>query len=242
MSFFESNSYSIFEIKSLNKEKKTVIKTDLKKITSKRKKISGLKFNSPQIIGVLNVTPDSFSDGGLFFEESKAFDQVNLMIENGATIIDIGGESTRPGSKTINEKDEWDRIKNIIIKFKKNFPNIPLSLDTRKSYVMKKGIECGVNIINDVSGLNFDKKSFDIIKSKNIPFIECINKSNGTFKNKEDLIKIFERTGLDKSKSPVFTCGSGVTASVLSLAFRLVHDNYSPTIYDGSWSEYGKIG
>ena len=76
----ETNSYSIFEIKSLNKEKKTVIKTDLKKITSKRKKISGLKFNSPQIIGVLNVTPDSFSDGGLFFEESKAFDQVNLMI------------------------------------------------------------------------------------------------------------------------------------------------------------------
>ena len=167
----ESNSYSIFKIKSLNKEKKTVIKTDLKKITSKRKKISGLKFNSPQIMGVLNVTPDSFSDGGLFFEESKAFDQVNLMIENGATIIDIGGESTRPGSKTINEKDEWDRIKNIIIKFKKNFPNIPLSLDTRKSYVMQKGIEQGVGIINDVSGLNFDNKSFDIINSKNIPFI-----------------------------------------------------------------------
>ena len=93
------------------------------------------------------------------------------MIENGATIIDIGGESTRPGSKTINEKDEWDRIKNIIIKFKKNFPNIPLSLDTRKSYVMQKGIEQGVGIINDVSGLNFDNKSFDIINSKNIPFI-----------------------------------------------------------------------
>ena len=93
------------------------------------------------------------------------------MINNGATIIDIGGESTRPGSKIINDKDEWDRIKNIIIKFKKNFSNIPLSLDTRKSHVMKKGIECGVNIINDVSGLNFDKKSLDIIKSKNIPFI-----------------------------------------------------------------------
>ena len=59
--------------------------------------------------------------------------------------------------------------------------------------------------------------------------------------NKEDLIKIFEKTGLDKSKNPVFTCGSGVTASVLAMAFRLIHDNYSPTIYDGSWSEYGKI-
>ena len=93
------------------------------------------------------------------------------MIKAGASIIDIVGESTRPGSKTVNDKDEWDRIKNIVVKFKKNFSNIPLSLDTRKSYVMKKGIDCGINIINDVSGLNFDKKSFDIIKSKNIPFV-----------------------------------------------------------------------
>ena len=167
----KSNSCSIFEIDSLSKEKKTVIKADLKKITSKRKNIQSLKFNSTQIIGVLNVTPDSFSDGGLFFEESKAYDQAKLMVESGATVIDIGGESTRPSSKTINDQDEWDRIKNIVIKFKKNFPNIPLSLDTRKSYVMRKGIEQGVDIINDVSGLNFDNKSFDLINSKNTPFV-----------------------------------------------------------------------
>ena len=167
----KSNSCSIFEINSLSKEKKTVIKADLKKITSKRKNIRDLKLNSTQIMGVLNVTPDSFSDGGLFLEESKAHDQVRLMIESGATIIDIGGESTRPGSKTISDQDEWNRIKNIVIKFKKNFPNIPLSLDTRKSYVMRKGIEQGVDIINDVSSLNFDNKSFDVINSKNTPFI-----------------------------------------------------------------------
>ncbi len=167
----QSNIYSIASIKVLPKEIKSTIKSDLKKITSKRKDICGVKFDGPHIIGVLNVTPDSFSDGGLFFDGSKAYDQANLMINNGATIIDIGGESTRPGSKIINDKDEWDRIKNIIIKLKENFSTTPLSLDTRKSQVMKKGIECGVNIINDVSGLNFDKKSFDIIKSKNIPFI-----------------------------------------------------------------------
>ena len=166
-----SNSCSIFEIDSLSKEKKTVIKADLKKITSKRKNIRNLKLNSTQIMGVLNVTPDSFSDGGLFLEESKAYNQAKLMIESGATIIDIGGESTRPGSKTINDQGEWDRIKNIVIKFKKDFPNIPLSLDTRKSYVMRKGIEQGVDIINDVSSLNFDNKSFDVINSKNTPFI-----------------------------------------------------------------------
>ena len=122
-------------------------------------------------MGVLNVTPDSFSDGGLFFDQSKAYDHANLMIKDGATIIDIGGESTRPGSKIVNEKVEWERIEKIITRLKKTSPKIPLSLDTRKSYVIKKGIECGVNIINDVSGLNFDKKSFDIINSKKIPFI-----------------------------------------------------------------------
>ena len=108
--------YPIDEIKTLDKEKVFIIKNDLKKITSKRKSICGLKFGSPQIMGALNITPDSFSDGGLFFDESKAYNQANLMIRSGATIIDVGGESTRPGSKTVSEKDEWDRIKNTIIK------------------------------------------------------------------------------------------------------------------------------
>ena len=167
----ESKIYIINEIKFFNKEKFKIIKDDLKKITLKRKNILGLKFNEPQIMGVLNITPDSFSDGGLFFDENKAYNQANLMIKSGATILDIGGESTRPGSKIVNEKEEWNRIENIIVKIKKNFSKIPLSLDTRKSYVMQKGIERGVNIINDVSGLNFDKKSFEVINLKNIPFI-----------------------------------------------------------------------
>ena len=167
----KSQLYSIFKISSLNKKKKSVIQKDLKKITAKRKNIKGLKFNSFGIMGILNVTPDSFSDGGLFFNKFKAYDQFNFMVKSGAKIIDIGGESTRPGSKTINEKIEWKRIKDIIAKVKKRFPNTLISLDTRKSSVMKKGIKLGVDIINDVSGLNFDKNSFNVIKSKNIPFI-----------------------------------------------------------------------
>ena len=166
-----SKVYSIAEIKDLDKKILSLVKIDLKKIVSKRKSICGIKFSNPQIMGVLNITPDSFSDGGLYFGESEAYDQVNLMLNDGAKIIDVGGESTRPGSKTVRDKDEWDRIKNTIIKLKKNFSNKILSLDTRKSYVMKRGIECGVDIINDVSGLNFDKKSINIIKSKNAPFI-----------------------------------------------------------------------
>ena len=167
----KSKYYSITEIKTLNKEKATIIKSDLKNITSKRKNILNLKFKNTEIMGVLNITPDSFSDGGLFFEESKAYDQASSMIQNGAKIIDIGGESTKPGSKTINEKEEWERIKNTIIKLKKNFPKTLLSLDTRKSHVMRNGIEKGIDIINDVSGLKFDNRSFDIIKLKNVPFI-----------------------------------------------------------------------
>jgi len=168
----KNNFYNISEIKNLNKAKRNIIKSHLKKITFKRKNILGLKFNKPNIMGVLNVTPDSFSDGGKFFNnEKKAYKQTISMIDSGATIIDIGGESTRPGSKIVQDKDEWKRIEKIILKVRKNFPNLPISLDTRKSYVMKKGIESGVNIINDVSGLKFDKKSFDLINSKKIPFI-----------------------------------------------------------------------
>ncbi|MBA1337558.1 MAG: dihydropteroate synthase [Pelagibacterales bacterium] len=167
----KSTIYKITELKNLNNDIKTVINNDLKKITLKRKNICGIKFNKPHVMGVLNVTPDSFSDGGLFFHQTKALNHVNIMIKGGASIIDIGGESTRPGSKTINDKDEWNRIEKIIKKIKKKFSKTTLSLDTRKSYVMKKGIDLGINIINDVSGLNYDKKSFNIINEKNTPFV-----------------------------------------------------------------------
>ena len=117
------------------------------------------------------MTPDSFSDGGLFLNKIKAYEQANLMIKNGASILDIGGESTKPGSKTIDKKTEWKRIQETIKIIKKKFPKTAVSLDTRKSSIMSKGIKIGVNIINDVSGLKFDKESFKIITSKKIPFI-----------------------------------------------------------------------
>ena len=167
----KSEIFNFKDIKKLNKEKKITIKKDLEKIVSKRKSIYNIKFDKPQIVGVLNITPDSFSDGGLFLNNQKAYRQICLLIKDGASIIDIGGESTRPGSKTVNKNDEWKRVKKTIVKTKKFFKKIPLSLDTRKSYVMKKGIEYGIDIINDVSGLKFDSESFNVIKSKQVPFI-----------------------------------------------------------------------
>ena len=166
-----SKVYSISEIENLNKEIKNSIKIDLKKIIQKRKNICGLKFDNTKLIGILNMTPDSFSDGGLFFDELNANNQISKMLKGGATVIDVGGESTRPGSKTLTVNEEWSRIKNVISKFKKKFPKVILSLDTRKSEIMKKGIDSGVDIINDVSGFKFDKRSFNVVKSKKIPLI-----------------------------------------------------------------------
>ena len=174
----ESKIYSINQIKNLDKKIALIIKEDINKIIVKRKNILNIKFNKPQVMGILNITPDSFSDGGLFLDEAKAFKQANLMFKSGAKIIDIGGESTRPGSKPIKEKEEWIRIRKILSRLKKKNPGMILSLDTRKSYVMQKGIEHGVNIINDVSGLSFDKKSFSIIRSNRIPLV--LNHMRGT--------------------------------------------------------------
>ena len=167
----KSKFHHISKINKLTNQLKEVVKKDLKEIISKRKKICGIEFNKPNLMGVLNITPDSFSDGGLFFNEEEAYNQAVLMINSGANIIDIGGESTRPGSKTIDSKEEWSRIDRVLQKIKKKFTHIPLSLDTRKSLVMKKGIEFGISIINDVSGLNFDKRSISILKLNKIPFV-----------------------------------------------------------------------
>ena len=119
-------------------------------------------------MGILNLTPDSFSDGGKFNKFNKALKHIDFMIKSGSNIIDIGGESTRPGSKIIKPAEEWRRIKDIIKIFKKKYPNILLSVDTRKSEIMEKSIKYNPDIINDVSSFEYDRDSFNKIKKKNI--------------------------------------------------------------------------
>ena len=127
-----------------------------------------LDFSKPIIMGILNVTPDSFSDGGSYPSTKCAVDKAMIMIEQGATIIDIGGESTRPRSKIISEKQELQRVKKVIKLFKKKFSNILLSIDTRKSLVMNYAINKNADIINDVSCFKFDSKSFKSVENKNL--------------------------------------------------------------------------
>jgi len=160
-------SSKIINIKNINnlpKLMKIKVFQDIKKITSKRK-----YFNKDHtLMGILNMTPDSFSDGGKYNDKSKAFKKISQMINSGADIVDIGGESTRPGSKIVPPKIEWKRIKNVMKNFKKKFPKTLLSIDTRKSLVMKHASKFSADIINDVSCFKFDKASFETIKKKNL--------------------------------------------------------------------------
>tara|TARA_B100001741_G_scaffold304000_1_gene294645 strand:+ start:467 stop:1528 length:1062 start_codon:yes stop_codon:yes gene_type:complete len=170
---------NIKDINKLNKNIKKIVKYDLKKIISKRKNfLKNVNFSKPSIMGILNLTPDSFSDGGKFNKKNKSFKQILNMIQSGAKIIDVGGESTRPGSKTIDPKVEWKRLEHVLKNFKKKYQKTCLSLDTRKSELMLKGIKYGVNLINDVSGFNYDSSSLPKLKKYDIP--KVIHHMQGT--------------------------------------------------------------
>tara|TARA_B100001057_G_scaffold302369_1_gene302572 strand:- start:5599 stop:6408 length:810 start_codon:yes stop_codon:yes gene_type:complete len=158
----------VSKISSLPLNLKKDVKSKLQII--KRKKIfKNLNLRSfPILMGILNVTPDSFSDGGNFIKKNLAVKHMNYLFSKGADLVDIGGESTRPGSKSVTSEVEWSRIKHIInVIDKKKF----ISLDTRKSMIMEKGIKLGVKLINDVSGLNYDVNTINILKKYKIPFI-----------------------------------------------------------------------
>ena len=122
------------------------------------------------LMGVLNVTPDSFSDGGLFFDKEKAISHGLRMVEEGADIIDVGGESTRPGSKPLELEEELRRVIPVIELLAKRV-DIPLSIDTYKSTVAKRAIEAGAEIINDISGLHFDPTLAQVAAKEDTPLI-----------------------------------------------------------------------
>ena len=157
------------KINLLNSSQKNKVKEDLKNITVRRKNfLKNVNFSLPSIMGILNLTPDSFSDGGKFNKKPKSIKHISNMINSGADIIDIGGESTRPGSITISPKKEWQRVKFVIKKFKKKFKKTCLSIDTRKSSLMIKSIKSGADLINDVSGFNYDESSLKKLKKYNV--------------------------------------------------------------------------
>ena len=135
------------------------------------------------VMGILNVTPDSFSDGGKYLNIDDAVSHALLMEEEGADIIDIGGESTRPGSDKISIKEEVNRIYPVIKGIREK-SDITISIDTYKSEVAQVALSVGADLINDISGMTFDHKMIEILKENNVPII--IMHIKGTPKNMQD--------------------------------------------------------
>ncbi len=137
-----------------------------------------ISLDRPLVMAILNVTPDSFSDGGEYLSVNDALRQAEKMIDEGADIIDIGGESTRPGSKPVAADEEIGRVVPVIAAIAKRF-DIPISVDTTKSKVAEKTVDAGAEIINDISGLRFDERIAEVTASSNAGLV--LMHSRGTF-------------------------------------------------------------
>ncbi len=185
------------EVTGLPRDISKTIKIQLKKITKTRKKIKSIDFNKPSIMGILNVTPDSFSDGGKFLSIDDAYAQYQKLKKEGAVIIDIGGESTRPGSKTVPTQKEIQRIIPVIDLIKSKSESSLISVDTRKSAVMKAVMKYNIDFINDVSGLRYDSKVTDFLNNSKIPFVIMHSISNpakmqNSIKYKDVLLDVYD--------------------------------------------------
>ena len=138
--------------------------------------------NDCNIMGILNVTPDSFSDGGRWNNLEKAKQHVADMIEEGAGIIDVGGESTRPGHVQITIQEEINRVVPVIEMIKKNF-DIPVSIDSYKSEVVEAALKAGADMVNDIWGLKYDKKVAQLIAKYQVPCCLMHNRDNTDYNN-----------------------------------------------------------
>lgn len=137
------------------------------------------------IMGILNFTPDSFSDGGAFNNIDSAIEHVKKMIDDGADIIDVGGESTRPGYTLISDEEEVNRVVPIIKAIKENF-DISVSIDTYKSKVAEKALEAGADLINDIWGFKKDKDMAKVAAKYNVPCCLMHNRENKDYENLMD--------------------------------------------------------
>ncbi len=130
-----------------------------------------LTFNKPLLMAIVNITPDSFYDGGKYSNVNDVLRDIEEKINQGADIIDIGAASSRPEAKVISETEEWNRLNEYLPEIRKNFQDIFISIDTFNSSVAKKSADSGADIINDISGGNFDANMFKTVAELNLPYI-----------------------------------------------------------------------
>ena len=130
------------------------------------------------VMGIINVTPDSFSDGGKYVKIKNAINHSKKMVDDGADIIDVGGESTRPGAEEVSSSEELRRVIPVVESIRLNFPDILISIDTTKSVVAREAIKAGADIINDVSGLDSDIEMVGLVANLKVPIIIMHMKGN----------------------------------------------------------------
>lgn len=127
--------------------------------------------SDPLVMGIINITPDSFYSDSRKQTVTEVLEQANVMISEGADILDLGAYSTRPQAEDISEEEEWQRISSILPTLRSTFPKVVLSLDTFRSGIAKKAIDQGIDIINDISGGELDPNMFNVIASNQCPYI-----------------------------------------------------------------------
>lgn len=206
-----------------------------------------LDLSTTQVMGILNVTTDSFYDGGKYNNTSKALQKVEQFIKEGASIVDIGAYSSRPGAKHISTNEEWDRLKEIIPIVNKEFPGIIISVDTFRADIAQKSIEIGAHIINDISAGEMDSKMFDTVAQLQVPYIimhmqgkpqnmqdnpqySCIEKE--VFSYFENKVKILKNKGvIDIIIDPGFGFGKTLEHNYQLLNnLELLHDLNIPIL------------
>lgn len=155
----------------------------LQRLTAPRPPIAGLDLSRPVLMGILNVTPDSFSDGGRFLDPTAAIRQARAMAEAGAALIDIGGESTRPGAQTVQVGDEIARVSEPIRAVAAAL-GVPVSIDTRKAPVADAALDAGAALVNDVSGFTYDPDLAPLCATRNVPV--CVMHAQGDPQTMQD--------------------------------------------------------
>ncbi|MCF6168976.1 dihydropteroate synthase [Lutibacter sp.] len=172
-----------------------------------------INLDTPKVMGILNITPDSFFDGGKYSNTSKIITHVHKMLNEGATFIDVGAYSSRPGAKHISEEEELNRILPVIKLLKSNFTNILISVDTFRSTIAKQCVDSGACMVNDISAGNMDADMFTTIAKLQVPYV--IMHMQGTPQNMQ--------------KNPVY---NNVVRDVLFFFSKKIHKLYALGIND----------
>ncbi len=163
-----------------------------------------LKLDEPTVMGILNITPDSFFDGGSYKNEEEILQKVAQLITEGSTIIDVGGYSSRPNAEHISEEEELARVLPIILLIRENYATIAISIDTFRSEVARQCVTAGANIINDISGGTLDPKMFSTVAELQVPYILMHIKGNPqtmqetpTYQNVVEEVKTYFKEKID---------------------------------------------